>query len=107
MNRGLNMINKICKQTLANYVILFMIILDLISYINLVLYNTYGLFFLYLNLAFIIVILAIHKLNKTDFKLIISTLVYLIYSLVLIFINQSGLGSIIIVPYSFMVIMIF
>lgn len=92
------------KNLLSEKFLVLLIVINLISFINISLFNIYDSLFFYINLASIIsIILLQNRFFKKDIELIMFLLLFLSYGLLTLFITDGGIGSVLTPFYSILV----
>lgn len=92
------------KNLLSDNFLVLLIVINLISFINISLFNIYDSLFFYVNLASIIsIILLQNRFLKKDIELIMFLLFFLSYGLLTLFITDGGIGSVLTPFYSILV----
>jgi hypothetical protein len=92
------------KNVLSETILIALITINIVSFVNVYLFNIYNsLFFYFKLLSMIIVVLIQNRFCKKDRGLILFVIVFLSYGLFTLFITEGGLGSVLTLFYSILV----
>ena len=95
-------------KTIGDRLLLFIIILNSISFLGNSIFKIYSRFGLYINFILTIVILAFYnRINKKEQNILMYLSFFTIYSLFTLFITNGGVGSVLIPLYSVLIIITF
>lgn len=96
------------KSSIESMLLTIMVVVNCISFLNIEISNIYGIIGFYGDFLLLIVILILRsRIDRKDMIQYFYSLIFLIYTIITLFITNGGIGSAIIPTYSFLLLLIF